>query len=557
MNTVRNGLQISLLIVTCASSWAFADQNRIGFLVVAPDRGFIGNQETQAVFQEFKKSYTPASLALIGRDYNGVGTEYSAYLSRALEELRQAGVTEIVSIPLFLSQADPVLQKVTTHLPAYAAAATTRWAAPMAESYLVGQIVLDHVEVMSRDPEQERLFVIGVGATDEASERALKADLDRLISYVSHRKSFKETQAVVYYDRDAAGAEAKNKAVDASIIQAAAKKGRTIAIPATLGPKFDYSMALTHWIGQKFKELDVLYAGEELMPHPNVLLWLKKSANQYVAATRNEVGVIVMPHGATQPWNDAVERVIAPVKSRYLIEVAYGMGDPRVIQQAVSRLEERGVRRIVFVRMFALSHHMKERIEYILGLTEIPPAHDHDHPVPAQVRSAALFATFGGYEEYPGIAQILHERIVEISQDPSRESVLLLAHGDKGEEGNTKWLQVMQANIERLQQEPHCAKLKAIRAATVREDWPELRDKAVGEIRALIQDNAKHGRVLVIADRLYGAGPYRKLLSDLEYVLNDKGLAHPSLTQWLEEGIRMTATALASPAGHASQVSQR
>lgn len=81
----------------------FANENRTGFLVVAPDRGFLGNQEIQAVFQEFKKSYTPASLAFIGRDYNGVGTEYSAYLSRAIEELRQAGTSEIVSIPLFLS----------------------------------------------------------------------------------------------------------------------------------------------------------------------------------------------------------------------------------------------------------------------------------------------------------------------------------------------------------------------------------------------------------------------------------------------------------------------
>lgn len=146
-----------------------------------------------------------------------------------------------------------------------------------------------------------------------------------------------------------------------------------------------------------------------------------------------------------------------------------------------------------------------------------------DHPVPAQVRSAALFATFGGYEEHPWIAQILHERIVEISQDPSKETVILLAHGDKAEGGNTKWLQVMQANIERLKQEPHCAKLNVIRAATAREDWPELRDKAVGEIRALIQEDAKYGRVLVIADRLYGAGPYKKLLSGLDYVLNERG----------------------------------
>jgi hypothetical protein len=250
------------------------------FCVVAPDRGFLGNQEIQAVFQEFKKSYSPASLALIGRDYNEVGSEYSAYLSRALRELKQASATEIVAIPLFLSQADPVLQKVVAHLPAYAVAGTTRWAMPMAESYLVGQILLDRVEAVSRDPEQERLFVIGVGATDEASERALNADIETLLAYVRERRSFKETRAVVYYDRDASEAEANNEAVDTLIMEAAAKKGRTIMVPATIGPKFDHPMALIYWLDQKFKDLNVTYAGEELMPHSNVLLWLKKTANQ-------------------------------------------------------------------------------------------------------------------------------------------------------------------------------------------------------------------------------------------------------------------------------------
>ena len=74
------------------------------------------------------------------------------------------------------------------------------------------------------------------------------------------------------------------------------------------------------------------YTGEELAPHPNLLLWLKKTANRYVPATSAEIGVIIMPHGANQPWNDAVEGASAPLKSRYALEMAYGMGDPELIQ---------------------------------------------------------------------------------------------------------------------------------------------------------------------------------------------------------------------------------
>jgi hypothetical protein len=66
-------------------------------------------------------------------------------------------------------------------------------------------------------------------------------------------------------------------------------------------------------------------------------------------------------------------------------------------------------------------------------------------------------------------------------------------------------------------------------------------------VRKIIQDASQQGRALVIADRLYGAGPYRTLFDGLEYTLNDKGLAHPVLTQWLETRIAKAMSVLAQP----------
>ncbi len=54
----------------------------------------------------------------------------------------------------------------------------------------------------------------------------------------------------------------------------------------------------------------------------------------------HDIGVVIMPHGTTQPWNDAVEKMLEPLKGKYPIEMAYGMGDAQVIQEAVLRLEE-------------------------------------------------------------------------------------------------------------------------------------------------------------------------------------------------------------------------
>jgi len=279
-------------------------RGQTGFLVLAPDRGFIGNREVQALVQEFKKDY-PAALALIGREYTGVEGEYASYLSRAVQELRKVGIRELVVIPLFVSEADPLLKRIIPTLPAYTAGLPLHWAPPMAGSYLIGQILLDRVEAISEQPAQERLILLGIGATDTASEQALKADLDKLLNYIQRYKHFREAETVISYDREADGAEQKNQEIKAHLLALIAKEGRTLVVPAFVGPKFDHSMALTAWIGRQLKGLHVAYQGAELLPHPNVLLWLKKTANRFVVVRPEEIGVVIMPHGSTQPWNDA------------------------------------------------------------------------------------------------------------------------------------------------------------------------------------------------------------------------------------------------------------
>ena len=116
--------------------------------------------------------------------------------------------------------------------------------------------------------------------------------------------------------------------------------------------------------------------------------------------------------------------------------------------------------------MYALARHLKDRTDYILGLSAAAQSgghggHDGAKEAPSQVRSAALFATFGGYEESSNVTRILHERILEISREPARETVILIAHGEKTDEGNAAWLSVIDAHIDRLRQDPHCAQLKA------------------------------------------------------------------------------------------------
>lgn len=104
MQTFRLTIVVPMLFILFLSSLVFADA-KPGFIVLAPDRGFMGNNEIREVYAEFQKSHSdfPAHLVFASRK------ALSTYLTGAVQALENAGATEIVLIPLFLSEADPNL----------------------------------------------------------------------------------------------------------------------------------------------------------------------------------------------------------------------------------------------------------------------------------------------------------------------------------------------------------------------------------------------------------------------------------------------------------------
>ena len=133
----------------------------------------------------------------IGVCRSRIGSEYSGYVRRALEDLQQAGTSDLVVIPFFLSDTDPVLQRVKASLPAYGYTRPITWAPPMADSYLIAQVVVDRAMALSQDPEHEQVMVLGFGATDAANERAMHSDLNKLVDYLSRYQRFRESRALV------------------------------------------------------------------------------------------------------------------------------------------------------------------------------------------------------------------------------------------------------------------------------------------------------------------------------------------------------------------------
>ena len=539
--------KINFILLLILLSWLpvmqVADaQSRTGFLVLAPDRGFLGNREVENLFKSFAQDY-PAALAFVEREYGGPDRTYEELLREAFDELREKGLDRVVVISLFLTKLNPVVQDVHSLLPSYQTGIALEWAEPMVNSYLIAQILYDRVLEISKNPVNERLVLLGIGPVDEASEKALQEEFQTLLVHVNKRLPFKETKAVLYYNfltAEKTLRKKKNKNVDQIIIDTAAKKGDALLVPFVMGPKYSHRMSLVHWMNGKFGDYDIRVSSDEILPHPNVLKWMKKTANKYTPSTPDHVGVVIMPHGAQMPYNKATEAAIEPLKKKYRIELAYGMADPWTLAEAVEKLEKEGARKIVVARMYSLADQFKGKTDYILGLTDTEPK-TRGGPLPPRVRSSAIFATFGGYEENNSlICEILKDRVLEISQNPEKETVLLIAHGARDDKRDKRWKDVLQKHADYIKKNSQ-ASFKDIRGLTVREDWPKKHKKAVDEIRDLIEDASTHGQALIISNRLYGSGRYDEFFEGLDYEMNRKGLAlHANMTRWLEEGIRKT-----------------
>ena len=298
-------------------------------------------------------------------------------------------------------------------------------------------------------------------------------------------------------------------------------------------------------------------------------------------APPSPTGILIMAHGGTPDWNAAVQEAISTLRQHCPIVVAFGMAEQTSLQQGIAELEAAGVRQIVVVRLFISGASFLHQTEYLLGLRPDPPAqfvhhhhgpqpasnsggaHQADHsnahtgaasptsdphhghhaasgspsgetenPLPIQTSSKIVISR-PGLMESDRIAEILRDRVKNLSTTPAQESVLFLAHGAGEDEENDQII----AQIKRLAKGLELlGAFRAIGVETLREDWPDKRVEAEKRIRDFVtQGNQNGGRVLVVPFRLFGFGPYAKVLEGLPYVSDEKGLLpHPIIADWMQ-----------------------
>lgn len=266
-------------------------------------------------------------------------------------------------------------------------------------------------------------------------------------------------------------------------------------------------------------------------------------------------GVLLMAHGGNSSWNEEVLQALEPLRDRYPLTVAFGMADAGSLEHAVRELEAQDVTHAAVVRLFVSGESWYQRTRQILGLE--PGAPDKPAPDPAAHQEHGGSHAMGFWRIDTGITfslseqglveagemdAILIDRARELSSNPARENVLILAHGPGDDAENARWLEQLDARAEQLRQ---TLPFQQVAVFTLREDWPEKREQAQQQVRHFIQTGNDAGyTTLVLPFRVQGFGPYAEVLQGLSYRADHTGLVpHPNVVRWIARQIeeqRMT-----------------
>lgn len=263
-------------------------------------------------------------------------------------------------------------------------------------------------------------------------------------------------------------------------------------------------------------------------------------------------GVLVLAHGVHRMhgeqvheernseilpvWNASVLEVVKPLTDKYPLEVAFGMADPDTIKEAVHKLEEKGVSEVIVVPLFISSHSpIIDNSRYILGIQEKLPETTTVKSLP-RIESRIKFRMSGALDDSMLVAEILLERAMELSTNPSNETVILAGHGPNDEKENRLWLADMEKLAYYVREKGN---FKKVQVATWRSDAPEeIKERAIHELRTMVEMSDKDGKVIVIPHLLATGGVETEIvaaLKGLPYVFNGKTLLpHSNITRWVE-----------------------
>lgn len=277
-----------------------------------------------------------------------------------------------------------------------------------------------------------------------------------------------------------------------------------------------------------------------------VLAWLIATPAHVVQSAErpSRVGVLVVAHGGNNRWNGLVRKAVVEARLDVPVQVAFGMGmhdeETRVFQDAVNRLQRKGINRLLVIPLLASSHsEVFRQFEYLFRLRSQAEWKDVE-----ALRLKVPVVMGKALDDDPLVSDIMLERALSLSRNPSQETVVLVAHGPVSDEDAAQWLGAMERIDETVKTE---GAFKDVLSALMRDDAPAaIKGEASRQFREAVRKASEESRVLVVPLLIASGGVEQKipkLLSGLSYAYDGQALLpHPKLSQWLARQVEELST---------------
>lgn len=262
---------------------------------------------------------------------------------------------------------------------------------------------------------------------------------------------------------------------------------------------------------------------------------------------RGSVGVLVLTHGVGETGDRIFKRAIEPIGTKYPTSIGIGMAmtHSEPLQSAVDDLTKAGAKTIILVPPLVSKHNtIYRQWEYIFGW---PTAAEY-LSVP-RVKTKLKLVMAHTFDDSPLFTQMLLDHARELSKNPAREAVMIVAHGPEDNEDNLPDLAFLNAHAVKVKAQGGFAQVQAI---NLQDDaFKPIRAANVRNLRKMITDAQARGYdILVVPAVIASFGLQAKLKQDLlglKYRFQEKGVSeHPAFAKLLEQRIQEETAKLAA-----------
>jgi sirohydrochlorin ferrochelatase len=237
--------------------------------------------------QAFRKSLTP----IAGRQPTAIGYGMAMTtgdaLQQAVDELNARGVDTIVAVDPDTSMHKSLYRQwryilglsdkaAYVAVPQIHSKARILLAAPVNDSPLVGQILLDHAKEQSRNPAKEAVVIIAHGPEDNEDNPGDLAEVKKLAAWVQKKGKFARVDAHNIQDDAPAPVRAANVKIFRGMATAAQAQGlEVIVVPYVINAK-----GLQPKLQHDLEGLNFRFQEKGISDHPNFVKWINATVSE-------------------------------------------------------------------------------------------------------------------------------------------------------------------------------------------------------------------------------------------------------------------------------------